>query len=269
MSENKPDTEKTGATLPESPLMAHLFELRTRLMRATLGVLIVFLALFPFANQIYTWLSGPLTVHMPEGSTMIAIEVASPFLIPFKLVLLAAVVIAIPWILYQAWGFVAPGLYRNERRLTLPLVISSTLLFYLGIAFAYFVVFPLMFSFFIGTTPQGVAVMTDIGRYLDFVSMLFLAFGFAFEVPVATVLLVAMGATTPKNLAANRPYIIVGSFVIGMLLTPPDLISQALLAVPMCILFELGLFFSRHFVPESAQTDEDESPADDATDERK
>lgn len=251
MTDHEPDNAKDAddTVRRESPLMAHLIELRTRLMRAALGVLLVLLALLPFANQIYIWLSGPLTKHLPEGSSMIAIEVASPFLIPFKLTLVLAVIIAIPWILYQAWGFVAPGLYRNERRLTLPLLVSSVILFYLGIAFAYFIVFPLMFNFFVGTTPEGVAVMTDISRYLDFVLTLFVAFGLAFEVPVATILLVAMGATTPNDLAANRPYIIVGAFVLGMLLTPPDVISQSLLAVPVCLLFELGLFFSRYYAP--------------------
>ena len=255
--------EADEVTASESPLIAHLVELRTRLLRAVLGVLVVFLALFPFANTIYTWLAGPLTRHLPEGSSMIAIEVAAPFLIPFKLVLLLAMVIAIPWILYQAWGFVAPGLYKSERRLTLPLLVSSTLLFYTGMAFAYFVVFPLMFGFFIATTPQDVAVMTDIGRYLDFVITLFIAFGLAFEVPVATILLVAMGATTPKALARNRPYVVVGAFAIGMLLTPPDVISQSLLALPMCVLFELGLLFSRYFVPKGDAGDAG-APADDA-----
>jgi sec-independent protein translocase protein TatC len=213
-----------------------------------LGVLVIFVALFPFANPIYSYLAGPLMRHLPEGSSMIAIEVASPFLTPFKLVLFVAVFLAMPYILYQLWAFVAPGLYRHERRLAGPLLISSILLFYAGAAFAYFVVFPLVFGFFTSVAPEGVSVMTDIAKYLDFVIKLFFAFGLAFEVPIATFILVAMGMTTPENLAKKRPYIIVGAFVIGMLLTPPDVISQTLLALPMWVLFELGLIFSRLFL---------------------
>ncbi|AHE96991.1 twin-arginine translocase subunit TatC [Thioalkalivibrio paradoxus] len=226
-------------------LLSHLIELRDRILRMFLAILVVFLLLFPFANQIYTWLATPLMVHLPEGTSMIAIEVAAPFLIPFKLVLLLAVVLTIPYTLYQLWAFIAPGLYKHEKRLAAPLVASSTLLFYLGMAFAYFVVFPLIFAFFTATAPEGVAVMTDISRYLDFVIMLFLAFGIAFEVPIATILLVSMGATTPDKLARKRPYVIVGTFVVGMVLTPPDIISQTLLALPMWLLFEIGLILSR------------------------
>jgi len=241
----KPEQSGADGSQGEGTLLSHLFELRNRLLRMVLAILIVFLALFPFANQIYSILAEPLMVHLPEGSSMIAIEVAAPFLIPFKLVLLLAVVLTIPYLLYQLWGFVAPGLYRHERRMAWPLVFSSTMLFYAGMAFAYFVVFPLIFAFFTGTAPEGVAVMTDIGRYLDFVIMLFLAFGIAFEVPIATILLVAMGATTPAKLAKKRPYVIIGVFVIGMVLTPPDIISQTLLALPMWVLFEIGLILSR------------------------
>jgi sec-independent protein translocase protein TatC len=241
----KPEQPGTDGSQGEGTLLSHLFELRNRLLRMVLAILVVFLALFPFANRIYTMLAGPLMVHLPEGSSMIAIEVAAPFLIPFKLVLLLAVVLTIPYILYQVWGFVAPGLYRHEKRMAMPLVISSTLLFYAGMAFAYFVVFPLIFAFFTGTAPEGVAVMTDIARYLDFVIMLFIAFGIAFEMPVATILLVSMGATTPEKLAAKRPYVIIGVFVVGMVLTPPDIISQTLLALPMWLLFEVGLVLSR------------------------
>lgn len=241
----KPEQPDSGGSQAEGTLLSHLFELRTRLLRIVLAILIVFLALFPFANRIYTLLAGPLMVHLPEGSSMIAIEVAAPFLIPFKLVLLLAVVLTVPYLLYQLWGFVAPGLYRHEKRMAVPLVVSSTLLFYAGMAFAYFVVFPLIFAFFTGTAPEGVAVMTDIARYLDFVIMLFLAFGIAFEVPVATILLVSLGATTPESLAKKRPYVIIGVFVIGMVLTPPDIISQTLLALPMWLLFEIGLVLSR------------------------
>jgi sec-independent protein translocase protein TatC len=235
----EPSTEATET------LLSHLIELRDRILRMFLAILVVFLMLFPFANQIYTFLANPLMVHLPEGTSMIAIEVAAPFLIPFKLVLLLAVVLTIPYTLYQLWAFIAPGLYKHEKKMAGPLVASSTILFYLGMAFAYFVVFPLIFAFFTATAPEGVAVMTDISRYLDFVIMLFIAFGIAFEVPIATILLVSMGATTPEKLASKRPYVIVGTFVIGMILTPPDIISQTLLALPMWILFEIGLILSR------------------------
>ncbi|AGA31780.1 Twin-arginine translocation protein TatC [Thioalkalivibrio nitratireducens DSM 14787] len=243
MSKDKSRGEPSAAVT--ETLLSHLIELRDRILRMFLAILVVFLLLFPFANQIYTWLATPLMVHLPEGTSMIAIEVAAPFLIPFKLVLLLAVVLTIPYTLYQFWAFIAPGLYKHEKRLAAPLVASSTLLFYLGMAFAYFVVFPLIFAFFTATAPEGVAVMTDISRYLDFVIMLFLAFGIAFEVPIATILLVSMGATTPAKLARKRPYVIVGTFVVGMVLTPPDIISQTLLALPMWLLFEIGLILSR------------------------
>ena len=254
-------------------LLSHLVELRDRILRMFLAILIVFLALFPFANQIYTFLAKPLMAHLPEGTSMIAIEVAAPFLIPFKLVLLLAVVLTIPYILYQFWAFIAPGLYKNEKRLAMPLVVSSTLLFYLGMAFAYFVVFPLIFAFFTASAPEGVAVMTDISRYLNFVIMLFIAFGIAFEVPVATILLVSMGATTPAKLSQKRPYVIVGVFLVGMVLTPPDIISQTLLALPMWLLFEIGLILSRIMERKKAQrrataggddaADADDGPDDD------
>jgi len=216
----------------------------------------VLLGLFPFANKIYAVLSEPLLRHMPEGASMIAIDVASPFLTPFKLVLFLSILVALPVILYQAWAFIAPGLYKHERRLVYPLMITSTLLFYLGMAFAYFVVFPLMFAFFNAVSPDGVAVMTDISRYLDFVIKIFFAFGVAFEIPVATILIVWAGITTPDALAKKRPYVIVGAFVIGMLLTPPDMISQTLLALPMWLLFELGIVFSRTYVRKRSQGNE-------------
>ena len=232
----------------EQPLLFHLIELRDRLLRMVLVVAVLFVMLVPFSNTLFSMLSGPLLAHMPEDGSMIAIEVASPFLIPFKLTLFLAVFIAIPYVLYQLWSFVAPGLYRHERRLVVPLLVSSTLLFYAGAAFAYFVVFPLVFAFFTAAAPEGVSVMTDISRYLDFVLTLFFAFGAAFEVPVVTVLLVMTGMTTKKALREKRPYVIVGAFVLGMLLTPPDVISQTLLAVPVWLLFELGLYFSGWFV---------------------
>jgi sec-independent protein translocase protein TatC len=210
-------------------LLSHLVELRDRLLKMVIAIAVGFAVLFPFANTIYTFVSGPLTRHLPEGSSMIAIDVASPFLTPFKLVLMLSVVLTVPFLLHQLWSFIAPGLYKHEKRLALPLLVSSVLLFYLGMAFAYYVVFPLVFGFFTSVVPDDVAVMTDINRYLDFVIMLFFAFGIAFEVPVATILIVMTGMTTPDKLASMRPYIIVGAFVVGMFLTPPDVISQVLL----------------------------------------
>jgi len=232
----------------EQPLLYHLIELRDRLLRVVLVVGVVFIALVPFSNTLFSLLSGPLMAHMPDDSSMIAIEVASPFLIPFKLTLFLALFIAIPYVLYQIWSFVAPGLYKHERRLVYPLLVSSTVLFYAGAAFAYFVVFPLVFAFFTSTAPEGVSVMTDISRYLDFVLTLFFAFGAAFEVPIFTILLVWTGVATQESLREKRPYIIVGAFVLGMLLTPPDIISQTLLAVPVWLLFELGVYFSGWFI---------------------
>jgi sec-independent protein translocase protein TatC len=251
---------------PEQPFVSHLLELRDRLLRMVLVVLVIFVALFPFANDIYTFLAEPLMQHLPEGTSMVAIEVASPFLIPFKLVLMLSVVLTIPYLLYQLWGFIAPGLYQHEKRLATPLLISSVLLFYAGMAFAYFVVFPLVFGFFTSMAPEGVSVMTDIGHYLDFVNMLFLAFGIAFEVPVATVLLVAIGATTPEKLGHIRPYIVVAAFIIGMFLTPPDVISQVLLAIPMWLLYELGIFFSRFVVKARREREAQEETAHHETD---
>lgn len=229
----------------QQPLLAHLAELRTRLLRSALAVLAAMLVLVPFADPLYTMLADPLLRQLPAGTQMIAIDVASPFLAPFKLVLMLAVLISVPVIAWQMWGFVAPGLYEHERRFALPLIVSSTLLFYLGCAFAYFVVFPLIFAFFTSTAPGGVAVMTDISRYLDFVLVLLFAFGVAFEVPVVVVLLVATGLVAREKLAAWRPYVIVGAFAVGMLLTPPDIISQTLLALPMWLLFEVGLLLAR------------------------
>ena len=230
------------------PFLSHLFELRDRLLRIVLVVGVIFLGLFSFANDLYTLLAEPLLKHMPEGGSMIATEVASPFLTPFKLALVTAIFIAVPFLLYQLWAFIAPGLYQHEKRLAFPLLFSSVVLFYAGMAFAYFVVFPLVFGFLTSVAPQGVTVMTDITKYLDFVLKMFFAFGIAFEVPIATILLVLAGLTTPESLSAKRPYIIVAAFVIGMLLTPPDVISQTLLAVPMWILFEVGVIFSRLIV---------------------
>ena len=227
------------------PLIAHLTELRDRLLRAILAVLIVFLVLFPFANDIYSFVSKPLRELLPENASMIATDVASPFLTPFKLTLFTALFIAIPYVLFQAWSFIAPGMYRQEKRFALPVLASSVLLFYCGAAFAYFVVFPLIFAFFTSVGPEDISIMTDINRYLDFVLKLFFAFGIAFEIPIAALIAIWAGITTPDDLARKRPYIIVGCFVFGMLLTPPDIISQALLAIPMWLLFEAGVFAGR------------------------
>ncbi len=243
-----------GLDRTERTFVSHLRELRSRIMAALLSVLLVLLVLVPFANDLYLWLADPLLHHMSDtGATMIATEVASPFLAPFKLALFLAVFISAPYIFYQFWAFVAPGLYRNEQQLALPVLISSTALFYFGIAFAYYIVFPLMFGFFSATAPSGVAVMTDISKYLDFVLKLFFAFGVAFEVPVATYLAVRTGMTTRATLAAKRPYVIVAAFVVGMLLTPPDVISQILLAVPVWLLFELGLILCRLYIQDSEE----------------
>lgn len=229
----------------EQPLLAHLLELRSRLLRMVLGVLVVLLTMLPFANAIYSRFAQPLLAHMPASSSMIAIDVISPFLTPLKLCLVLAIFVAMPWILYQVWAFVAPGLYPREKRFALPLVAASTALFYIGMAFAYYVILPVFFAFLTGTAPQGVAVMTDINHYLDFVLTIFFAFGVCFEVPVATVIMVMAGILTIDQLVAKRPYVIVGAFVIAAVLTPPDVISQTLLAVPMWLLFEIGVFCSR------------------------
>ena len=227
------------------PLVAHLRELRDRFRNAIIAVFIAFLALFPFANELYTYVSEPLRSLLPEGSSMIATEVTSPFLTPFKLSLVLAVFVAMPVILAQLWGFIAPGLYKSEKRIAIPLLTSSVVLFYGGVAFAYYVVFPLLFGFFTTVGPGDISVMTDINRYLDFVLKLFFAFGLAFEVPVAAVILILTGVVTADQLANNRSYVIVGCFVMGMLLTPPDVISQTLLALPMWLLFEVGLVMGR------------------------
>lgn len=245
----------------EQTFISHLIELRDRLLRIILCVLLIFLALTTYANQIYSYVAGPLLKHMPENSTMIAIDVASPFLTPFKLALVAAVFISIPVILYQFWAFVAPGLYKHERRLVLPLLIASTLLFYMGVAFAYFVVFPLVFSFLTAAAPVGVAVMTDITKYLDFALTMFFAFGVCFEVPIFTIVMVWTGLVTPTQLAEQRPYVIVGAFIIGMFLTPPDAVSQTMLAIPMWLLFEIGLLFSRVFARKTVDETENSQQA--------
>lgn len=254
MSDRSEGSESGEGKNPQGEMtfVEHLVELRNRLLRVVLVVAVLLLCLMPFANQLYALLAAPLLAEMPMGSRMIATQVASPFLTPFKLALVAALLIGMPYILYQFWAFVAPGLYRHEKRLVFPLMVSSSFLFYLGMAFAYYVVFPLMFAFFQAVAPEGVEIATDISSYLDFVLKIFFAFGLAFEVPIATVLLVWTGFTTPESLLQKRPYIIVGAFVVGMLLTPPDMISQTLLALPVWGLFELGVIFARVYVRRDA-----------------
>jgi len=229
----------------EMSLLAQLLELRDRLLRSIVAVLVIFLALIYWANDLYLFLSAPLLQRLPEGSTMIATDIVTPFFTPFKLTAVVALFAAMPYILHQAWAFVSPGLYRHEKRFAFPLLFSSILLFYSGVAFAYYVVFPLAWGFFTQAGPSGIKLLPDIANYMDIGLKLFFAFGLAFEIPVATVLMVWSGLTTVDSLKQKRPYVIVGVFVVGMLLTPPDVFSQTLLAIPMWILFELGIIFSR------------------------
>ncbi len=246
----------------EQPFIAHLMEMRDRLLRIVLAVVIILAILFPFANDIYEFIARPLMEKLP--GEMIATGTITPFLTPLKLSLISSIFLAMPFILYQFWAFIAPGLYQHERRMVLPLVVSSSLLFYLGMAFAFYVVFPLVFSFIVATAPEGVTVMTDMADYLDFVLTLFFAFGVAFEIPIATIILLWTGVVSRESLAKGRPYIIVGAFVIGMLLTPPDVISQVLLALPMWVLFEAGLVASRFFIKkrdDEDAVDEEVEPA--------
>ena len=231
--------------LQEETLLSHLIELRSRLLRAGSAVLLLFVALIPFADEVFNRVALPLMEQLPEGSTMIATQVASPFLTPFKTTMFAALFLAMPAVLYQLWAFTAPGLYTTEKRFAIPLLVSSTLLFYLGALFAYVVVFPLMFGFFTSAAPAGVSVMTDISSYLDFVLVLFFAFGLSFEVPIATVILVWSGLTSIESLEKNRAYVFLGAFIVGMLITPPDVISQTLLAVPVYLLYECGILLSK------------------------
>ena len=253
--------QQTSSEQQEMPLIEHLLELRNRLLKMVLAVIICFAVIYPFANELYLLLSQPLRELLPVGQTMIATDITSPFFAPLKLALVLAVFVAIPIILYQLWSFVAPGLYAHEKRLAFPLLFTSVLLFYAGAAFAYFVVFPLVFGFFIAIGPEGIVELPDISSYLNFVLKMFFAFGIAFEIPIATVLLILTGATTPQDLAAKRPYVVVACFIIGMLLTPPDIISQTLLAVPMWILFEFGIIFGRLAYREREEADGEEPEA--------
>ncbi|MBB1318862.1 twin-arginine translocase subunit TatC [Shewanella sp. SR43-4] len=245
----------------QQPLISHLLELRNKLLKAIGSVLLVFIAIVYWANDIYHYIALPLMRSLPATGSMIATDVAAPFFAPFKLTLVLAFFIAIPYVLYQVWSFVAPGLYKHEKRLVVPLLASSTLLFYLGIAFAYYIVFPVVFGFFTSVVPEGVQVATDISSYLSFILKLFFAFGLAFEIPVAVVLLCWAGVTTPDELRQKRPYIVVGAFVIGMILTPPDIISQTMLAIPMLLLFEGGLIAARFY-----SKNEDDEPENEQAD---
>ena len=234
------------------PLIEHLTELRDRLLRILIALVPILAISLYFSAELYSFVSEPLRRFLPEGTNMIATEVASPFLTPFKLSMVVSLVVAMPYILFQVWQFIAPGMYRHEKRLALPLLASSIVLFYGGLAFAYYVVFPLVFQFFSGIIPAGITYSPDIARFLDVALKLFLAFGVAFEIPIATVLLIWAGITDPETLSQKRPYVFVACFVIGMLLTPPDVVSQCLLAIPMWLLFEAGLFFGRMFKPKDA-----------------
>ncbi|MBA6328833.1 twin-arginine translocase subunit TatC [Colwellia sp. MB02u-6] len=248
----------SSAAKQNHTLFDHLLELRTRLLHAVLGVLVVFCSLIYFAQDIYQYVAKPLLAVMPEGTQMIATDVASPFFTPFKLTIVLSIFIAMPYILYQLWSFIAPGLYKHEKRLMAPLMLGSTLLFYGGIAFAYYVVFPVAFAFFSSVAPDGVTIATDISSYLDFVLKLFFAFGAAFEIPIAIILLCWTGVTTPASLRTKRPYIVVGAFVVGMLLTPPDIISQTMLALPMLLLFELGIIIASVYYRTEEETESKE-----------
>ena len=240
----------------EEGFLTHLIELRTRLVRALTVVGIIMIGLLPFANKLYTLLALPLLRKMPVGAHMIATEVTTPFFVPMKVAMMAAFLIALPYVLYQVWAFVAPGLYSHEKRLVLPLVISSTLLFYCGMAFAYFVVFPVVFGFITGVAPEGVSVMTDIDKYLGFVLTMFMAFGVTFEVPVAVVVLVRLGVVNVQTLKDIRRYVIVGAFVVGAIFTPPDVVSQSMLALPLWLLYEVGILVATYWRPAPAAPDE-------------
>lgn len=241
--------------------MAHLVELRTRLLNAVVAVLIVFVCLFPFASKLYTLLAEPLLSKLPKGGQMIATDVTTPFFVPLKVALMAAFLISLPYVLYQVWRFVAPGLYEHEKRLVWPLIIASTILFFCGMTFAYVVVFPIVFGFITASAPMGVAVMTDIDKYLSFVLTMFMAFGLTFQVPVAVVLLVRMGFVSVEKLREIRPYMVVGAFVIGAIFTPPDVVSQSMLALPLWLLYEAGILVA---VWVGRKKPEEEKPEDDA-----
>ena len=239
----------------EQGLIAHLVELRSRLLRAIVAILVVFAAAVPFRSQLYSWLAAPLLSRLPPGAHLVAIDVSSPFLVPVKLCFFAALTVAMPVVIYQLWAFVAPGLYKHEKRLALPLLVSATLLFYAGCAFAYFLVLPMAFRFLVAVTPQGVSMMTDIGHYLDFVGVMFIAFGASFELPVAVVILVLLGWVTPVQLVNARPYAILGNSILAAIITPPDAVSMLMLAIPLCLLYEVGVIAARTIARPRAQAD--------------
>jgi len=243
-----PDSAGQGEEGTEQTFISHLVELRTRLLRAVAAILVVLVALLPFATRLYHFIAEPLLDRLPADAKMVAIDVASPFFTPLRLAFFVALFVAMPIVLYQAWRFVAPGLYRHEQRLALPLLVSSVALFYAGCAFAYYFVLPNVFRFLLGVTPEGVSMMTDIGRYLDFVLTMFLAFGLCFEIPIAVVIVASLGWVTSAQLAANRPYVIFGVFVVAAIVAPPDVVSMIMLAIPMCLLYELGLIATRMLV---------------------
>ena len=257
------DDELAGT---EQPFVAHLMELRDRLIRAMLAVLVVagIMFVYPGPARLYDWMAAPLVASLPEGTHLIALSVISPFIVPLKILLLTAFLVALPYVLYQAWAFVAPGLYTHEKKLVLPLVVASTLLFVLGVAFCYFFVFGVVFSFVNRIAPKSITVAPDIEQYLNFVLTMFLAFGVTFEVPIAVVILARMGVVTLQQLKSARPYFIVGAFIIAAVVTPPDVISQLLLAVPMCVLYELGLFFAKFVIKKKEEGDTDYLPPNDA-----
>ena len=252
-----PSDPKAGAELT---LIDHLIELRDRIMKSLAAILVVFLSLFYWSNDIYTFVADPLISVLPENMGMIAIDPTSPFFAPFKLTFFVALLLAAPYILYQLWSFIAPGLYKNEKALAIPLFVSSVLLFYAGIAFAYYILFGFVFSFFVSVAPDGILVMPDINSFLSFALAIFLAFGIAFEIPIAVFLLIWTGMVEPEDLVEKRPYVIVGCFVVGMLLTPPDPFTQSMLAIPMWMLFEVGIYFGRF-----AKKKQAEQEAKDAT----
>lgn len=241
-------------TSAEPRLIDHLIELRSRLLRAVVGLFVVLLALLPFANKLYAYFAAPLLAKLPAGGQLIAVEVASPFFAPLKLAFFVALMATMPWLLYQAWAFVAPGLYQREKRLALPLLVSAVGLFYAGCAFAFYLVLPTVFGFLAKVTPEGVAMMTDINAYLDFVLVIFVAFGLSFELPVAMVMAAALGWVTPAQLRESRGYAIVGVFIVAAVITPPDVVSQLMLAIPMCLLYEVGIVASGWVVPGKQRT---------------
>ncbi|MGK0259832.1 MAG: sec-independent protein translocase protein TatC [Candidatus Azotimanducaceae bacterium] len=254
-TESKKDAHDQTVDGDEQPFLEHIIELRSRIMRSLIAIMILFLPTYYFANELYAFVAAPLMDALPEGSSMIATQVATPFLTPFKLAIYAAIFLGVPVWLHQIWAFISPGLYRSEKKFAVPLLVSSILLFYAGMAFVYYLVFPIVFPFFVGVTPEDTLIMTDIAYYLEFVLKMFFAFGVAFEIPIATMLLAWSGIADAKTMASKRPYVIIGCFVLGMLLTPPDVVSQLLLALPCWVLFEIGIFFAG-FIEAREKTEE-------------